>query len=123
MLALLGQILQRAVDYGYLERNAVSVGERRQRFLPSVKPPRTFREADELACLLDGAGELDSAARPDRRVGRRAARSALALAGFRISELCDMRCQQVDLARARFKIPDAKTARNPRGRDDARVTR
>jgi integrase len=114
MLALLGQILQRAVDYGYIERNAVRVGERRQRFLPSVKPPRTFLEADELACLLDGAGELDSAARPDRRVGRRAALATLALAGFRISELCDMRCQQVDLARARFKIPDAKTAKGIR---------
>ena len=92
MLALLGQILQRAVDYGYIERNAVRVGERRQRFLPSVKPPRTFLEADELAWPADAAGELDSAARPDRRVGRRAALAALALAGFRISELCDMRC-------------------------------
>jgi len=114
MLALLGQILQRAVDYGYIERNPVKVGERRQRFLPAVKPARTFLEVDELAALLQAAGELDEAARRDRRVGRRAALAALALGGFRISELCDMRCQQVDLARARFKIPDAKTAKGVR---------
>jgi len=104
----------RPVDYGYIERNPVRVGERRQRFLPTVRPPRTFLEADELASLLDAAGELDRGARRDRRVGRRAALAALALAGFRISELCDMRCRQVDLARARFKVPDAKTAKGIR---------
>ena len=114
MLALLGQILQRAVDYGYIERNPVRVGDRKQRFLPAVKPPRSFLEVDELTSLLEAAGELDDAARRDRRVGRRAALAALALAGFRISELCDMRSQQVDLARARFKIPDAKTAKGSR---------
>jgi integrase len=114
MLALLGQVLQRAFDYGYIERNPVKVGDRKQRFLPAVKPPRTFLEVDELTCLLQGARELDDAARRDRRVGRRAALAALALGGFRISELCDMRCQQVDLARARFKIPDAKTVKGIR---------
>jgi integrase len=114
MLALLGQILQRAVDYGHIDRNPVKVGDRRQRFLPAVKPPRTFLEVDELTCLLQAARVLDDAARRDRRVGRRAALAALALGGFRISELCDMRCQQVDLARARFKIPDAKTVKGIR---------
>jgi integrase len=114
MLALLGQILQRAVDYGHIERNPVTVGDRKQRFLPAVKPPRTFLEVEELTGLLDAAGELDVAARQDRRVGRRAALAALALGGFRISELCDMRCQQVDLAHARFKIPDAKTVKGIR---------
>ncbi len=114
MLSLLGQILQRAVDYGHIERNPVRVGERKQRFLPAVKAARTFLEVDELTSLLQAAGELDSAARRDRRIGRRAALAALALAGFRISELCDMRCQQVDLARARFKVPDAKTVKGIR---------
>jgi integrase len=114
MLALLSQILQRAVDYGYIDRNPVKVGGRKERFLPTVKPARTFLEVDELASLLDAAGELDRAARRDHRIGRRAALATLALTGFRISELCAMRCRQVDLARARFKISDAKTAKGVR---------
>ncbi|HEX4189330.1 MAG TPA: site-specific integrase [Solirubrobacteraceae bacterium] len=114
MLVLLGQILQRAVDYGYIGRNPVRVGERSQRFLPAVKPTRSFLEVDELLSLLDAAGELDEDSRSDRRIGRRAALAALALGGFRISELCEMRCRQVDLVRARFKIPDAKTPKGVR---------
>ena len=35
--------------------------------------------------------------------------AALGLGGFRISELLDLRVGHVDLARSRFKIPDAKT--------------
>jgi integrase len=114
ILALLSQILQRAVDYGYIERNPMKVGERKDRFLPAIKPARTFLEVDELHALLDAAGELDASTRRDRRVGRRAALATLSLSGFRISELCDMRCSKVDLARARFKLPDAKTAKGVR---------
>ncbi len=114
ILALLGQILQRAVDYGYIERNAMRVGERKDRFLPSSRPRRSFLEVDEFRALLDAAGELDREARRDYRVGRRAAFAALGLAGFRISELCDLRGAQVDLARARFKIADAKTEKGIR---------
>jgi hypothetical protein len=73
ILTLLSQILQRAVDYDYIERNPLKVGGRKERFLPSVKPRRTFLEVDELHVLLDAAGELDEAARRDRRIGRRAA--------------------------------------------------
>src|SRR5664280_309471 len=47
ILALLTQILQRAVDYGYIERNAMRVGERKDRFLPTSRPRRTFLEVDE----------------------------------------------------------------------------
>jgi integrase len=35
--------------------------------------------------------------------------ATLGLAGFRISEMLDLRCWQVDLARSRFKLVDAKT--------------
>jgi integrase len=114
LLALLGQILQRAVDYGYIERNPLKVGTRRDRLLPPAKPARTFLEVDELHALLDAASRLDELSRRDHRIGRRAALATLSLAGFRISELCDMRCSQVDLARARFKLPDAKTAKGIR---------
>ena len=114
LLTLLSQIMQRAVDYGHVPHNPLKIGERKDRFLPSVKPVRTFLEVDELLALLDAAGELDTAARRDRRVGRRAALVTLGLSGFRISELCDMRCSQVDLARARFKLLDAKTPKGVR---------
>jgi integrase len=114
ILALLSQILQRAEDYRYIERNPLKVGERKERFLPAARPARTFLEVDELLALLDAAGELDASARRDRRVGRRASLATLALAGFRISELCDLRCADVDLARARFKLSDAKTTKGVR---------
>jgi integrase len=114
ILALLAQILQRAVEYGYIERNPVRVGEHHDRFLPTGKPQRTFLEVDELHALLAGAGELDGAKRVDQRIGRRAALAALSLGGFRISELCALRCSHVDLARARFKLPDAKTSKGIR---------
>ena len=114
ILALLSQILQRAADYRYIERNPLKVGERKERFLRAAKPARTFLEVDELLALLDAAGELDASVRRDRRVGRRASLATLALAGFRISELCDLRCADVDLARARFKISDAKTTKGVR---------
>jgi integrase len=148
MIKLLGQILQQAVDYELIERNPVRVGERGQRFLPRVKPTRSFLEVDEFQALLDAARELDSETASDvgakvramkargmavsqiaRQVGRttsavsyhlardepvqlggrHAIIAALGLAGFRISELRGLLVWQVDLARARFKITDAKT--------------
>jgi hypothetical protein len=71
-------------------------------------------EVDEFHALLDAAGQLDRLARRDHRVGRRAALATLGLAGFRISELCGLRCAQVDLARARFKLADSKTEKGIR---------
>ncbi|MGH2878692.1 MAG: tyrosine-type recombinase/integrase [Solirubrobacteraceae bacterium] len=114
MLTLLSQILQRALDYGLIERNPMKVGQRRDRYLPSVKPQRTFLEVDELHALLDAAGELDRHARRDRRIGRRGALATLALCGLRISELCDLLCRQVDLERSRLKLIDAKTPKGVR---------
>jgi hypothetical protein len=35
MLTLLGEIMQRAVDYGYVQRNPLKVGKRSDRFLPA----------------------------------------------------------------------------------------
>ena len=110
MIKLLGQILQQAVDYELIDRNPVRVGERSARFLPRVRPVRTFLEIDEFHALLDAAGELEAEARADRKgLGRRAMCATLGLAGFRISEMLDLRCAAVDLVRSRFKLPDAKT--------------
>ena len=153
MIKLLGQILQQAVDYELIARNPVRVGERGQRFLPRIKPARSFLEVDEFQTLLDAAHELDSetstgigarvrdmkargmtitqiARKIDRTTqavcyhlardeptalgGRRAIIAALGLGGFRIGELCRLLVWQVDLARARFKVTDAKTQKGVR---------
>ena len=114
LLELLSLIMQRAVDYEYIPRNPVKVGERTERFLPTPKKARTFLEVDELLSLLDAAGELDRAVQRSHRIGRRGAIATLSLTGFRISELGAMTCSQIDLARARFKIPDAKTEKGVR---------
>jgi integrase len=119
ILALLSQIMKRAVDYRYIERNPMKTGDRKDRYLPRIKPVRTWLEVDELVALLDAAGELDATARQDRRVGRRASLATLGLSGFRISELCEIRCSQVDLARARFTLQDAKT---PKGIREVEMT-
>lgn len=110
MIKLLGQIMQQAVDYELVPTNPVRVGERGARFLPRVRPNRTFLEIDEFHALLDAAGELEEEAREDRRgLGRRAMCATLGLGGFRISEMLDLHGGQVDLGRSRFKLPDAKT--------------
>lgn len=114
ILRLLSQILQRAADYDYIERNPMKVGRSKDRYLPAVKPKRTFLEVDELHALLAAAGELDASARRDRRIGRRASLATLALDGFRVSEVCGFKVPQVDLRRARFKLPDAKTPKGVR---------
>jgi integrase len=119
ILALLSRIMQRAVDYRHVQLNPLKVGAHKDRYLPEAKPKRTFLEVDELHALLDAAGELDQAKRLDHRTGRRPALAALTLAGFRISELCDLLCPQVDLARDRFKVPDAKT---PKGIREVEMT-
>src|SRR5436305_589277 len=86
MIKLLGQILQQAVDYELIPRNPVRVGQRSARFLPRVRPTRTFLEIDEFHDLLDAAGELEVEARSDRQgLGRRAMCATLGLAGFRIA--------------------------------------
>ena len=110
MITLLGQILQQADDYELIDRNPVRVGGRSARFLKRARPNRSFLEVDEFHALLDAAGELEAEARKDfKGLGRRAMLATLGLAGFRISELMDLRVAQVDLVRSRFKLADAKT--------------
>jgi hypothetical protein len=46
------------VDYELSERNPVRIGERGQRFLPRVKPQRTFLEIDEFHALPLCQGEV-----------------------------------------------------------------
>jgi hypothetical protein len=50
-------------------REAVRIGERSARFLPRVRPNRTFLEIDEFHDLLAAAGELEATS-TSRRSGR-----------------------------------------------------
>ena len=123
LLELLSLIMQRAVNYEYIPRNPVKVGERTERFLPTPKKARTFLEVDELLSLLDAAGELDRAVQRSHRIGRRGAIATLSLTGFRISELGAMTCSQIDLARALQDPGRQDREGRARGRDDALASR
>ncbi len=110
----LAQILDVAIEYHPdLMRGNPARGRRRR--VKSVAPQRGFLEADQLAALLQAAGELDARARSNtRHVGRRAILSTLALAGLRIGELTALRWRDVDLAAAHIQVRDAKTAAGTR---------
>jgi integrase len=104
----LAQILELAVEYGYLDRNPAR-GKRRR--LKAPKPPPVWLDrAEHIAALLDAAGELDRVARPDRRhIGRRAIVATLVFTGLRIEELVRLRWRDVDLAGSRITVRESKT--------------
>lgn len=105
----LGQILDLAAERDLIVRNPVRVNSRRRK-LKERKPERSFLEsADQIASLLDAAGELDAEARSDRGTSRRALLATLALAGLRIGEALDLRWRDVDLAAGRLRVGRAKT--------------
>lgn len=107
-IALLGQILEVAVEYGLLEGNPAR-GRRRK--LKAERPTRVYLEsADQITGLLEAAGELDGEAREDRaHVARRPLLATLALAGLRIGELLELRWRDVDLASGWLRVGEAKT--------------
>ena len=117
LLTLLGQILQQACDYELIGGNPVRV---KGRFLKQPKEKKTFLEIDEFHSLLDAAGQLEEEARRNiQGLGRRAMVATLGLAGQRVSEMLDLRVSNVDLHRARFKLPDSKT---PAGVREVEIT-
>jgi integrase len=117
LLTLLGQILQQACDYELIGSNPVRV---KGRFLKQPKEKKTFLEIDEFHSLLDAAGQLEEEARRNiQGLGRRAMVATLGLAGQRVSEMLDLRVSNVDLHRARFKLPDSKT---PAGVREVEIT-
>ena len=106
----LGQILEVAVERDLAGRNPVRINPRNRK-LKASKQPRTYLDrADQIASLLDAAGELDQEARVDRRhVPRRAILATLVFAGLRLGELCGLRWREVDLATGRIRVGHAKT--------------
>jgi integrase len=113
-LTRLAQILDIAIEHhpGLMSCNPAR--GRRRRAKPGA-PDRGFLEAEQVAALLQAAGELDSVARRDRsHVGRRATLAVLALGGLRISELLDLRWRELDLPSGRLHVRAAKTAAGTR---------
>lgn len=105
----LGQILEVAVERELIQRNPAKVGGKRRR-LKTTKPTRVYLDrAEQIAALLDAAGELDHEARSNGRIARRALLATLTFAGLRISELLDLEWRDVDLAAGRLRVRRSKT--------------
>ena len=93
-IKVLAQVLDDACDYHHLATNPARGRKRR---LKAKKPSRTFLELDEVTALLAAAGS------------HRALLATMILAGPRISETCNARWRDVDLARGKFHVSEAKT--------------
>jgi integrase len=104
-LEVLSAVMERAVEYGHIVANPAK-GRRRR--LPTSRPARLYLEPDQVAALLDAAGELDREDRGRRRY-RRALLATLAFAGLRIGELLALMWGDVDLASGRLHVRESKT--------------
>ena len=93
-LKVLAQLLDDAVEDGYVETN---VARGRRRRLKADKPKRTWLELDQVQALLAAAGK------------DRALLATMILAGLRISELCQLRWRDLDLATGKLHIVASKT--------------
>ena len=93
-LKILAQVLDDAIDDGYVTTNPARGRKTRLR---ASKPKRTWLELSEVRALLDAAGD------------HRALLATMILAGLRVGELCALRWRAVDLARSRLTVEDAKT--------------
>jgi integrase len=81
-------------ELGYTDTNPARGRKRR---LKAAKPRRTWLEVDELRALLDAAG------------GHRALIATMALGGLRVSEACQLRWRDVNLATSKLNVADSKT--------------
>lgn len=93
-LKVLAQVLDDAVEFGYVETN-VARGKRRR--LKASRPRRTWLELVEVRALLTAAGT------------HRALLATMILAGLRVGELAGLRWRDVDLVAGTLRVQDAKT--------------
>jgi integrase len=108
-MALLAQILDVAVEYPEYAITSNPARGRRRRLKADKPAPVWLDSAEQIAALLDAAGELDREARADRQVPRRAILATLTFAGLRIGELLELRWRDVDLAAGRLTVRASKT--------------
>ncbi|MGA2011425.1 MAG: tyrosine-type recombinase/integrase, partial [Solirubrobacteraceae bacterium] len=120
---LLAQILAVAVDHDHLPSNP-AVGKRR-RLRVSRRRPVHLDSAEQIALVLEAAGQLDrgeavidvmdrrgrswTQRQPVQTTGRRAAIATLLLGGGRASATGAMLWRDVDLANGRFEVGRDKT--------------
>jgi len=120
---LLAQILTVAVDHGHLPSNP-AVGKRRRMKVSKPRPVH-LDSAEQIAILLEAAGQLDrgeavidvtdrrgrtwTQRHPSYTTGRRAAIATLLLGGGRASATGAMLWRDVDLANGRFEVGRDKT--------------
>lgn len=93
-LKVLAQVLDEAVELGYVDTN-VARGKRRR--LKADKPKRTWLELHEVQALLAAAGKHQPLI------------ATMILAGLRVGELCSLRWRDVDLAGGKLAVADSKT--------------
>lgn len=106
-LVLLGAILEVAVEYGHIDRNAAKGKRRRVRV---SRPAAVYLDsAQHIAALLEAASDLDSR-KEARTFGRRPLIAALVFAGLRVGELSALRWRDVDLPGGRLTVRGTKTA-------------
>jgi len=105
-IARLAQILDLAVEYGYISANPARGRRRRAKSAP---PRRTFLEPEQVIAVLDAAAELDREATRYKQTGRRAIMATLTLAGLRVGELAALRWQDMDLTYRKLYVRDSKT--------------
>ena len=77
---------------------------RRRRLKATVPAPVWLDSAEQIAALLDAAGELDREAQEERQLPSRAILATLTLAGLRIGELVELRWRDVNLAEGRLTV-------------------
>lgn len=106
VLDLLAQVLDDAVEYGWLDQNPAR-GKRRRMRVPKTR--RSFLEPDMVADLLDTAGVWERSLPDHQRYGRRSVLAALCLAGPRISELTGAAIGALDIHGGRLRVGDSKT--------------
>ncbi|MCW2951025.1 MAG: integrase family protein [Conexibacter sp.] len=101
----LAQVLEVAVEYDLLPRNPAR-GERRR--LKASRPrPVHLDGVDQIVAMLDAATSLDASSARTR--GRRALIATLVFGGLRVTEACELRWRDVDLASGRITVGRAKT--------------
>jgi integrase len=93
-LKVLAQVLDEAVELGYVDAN-VARGKRRR--LKADKPRRTWHELHEVQALLAAAES------------HRPLIATMILAGLRVGELSSLRWRDVDLAGGKLAVADSKT--------------
>jgi integrase len=99
-------VLSVAVEYRYISENPAAGRRRRLRAKRPV--PVHLDSVEQIATLLEAAGQLDR----DKRWltnDRRPIIATLLLAGPRAGELCNLRWRDVDLANGRIRIGRSKT--------------